>query len=306
MAIDPVLAQTLHVVVEEGTLDAAARRLHLTPSAVSQRLKLLEEQLGGRLLVRSKPVRATDAGRAVIRLARAYELIEHEAREALGIEAVEPGLRPRLTIAVSADSMATWFPEAVARFAREHDVQVELLREDQDATARLLADGTATAAVTSSATASPGCRVVPLGSLVYEAVAAPAWWRRWIGEEVPTTGAPEVPSEALAAAPRVDFDRSDDLQATWLRARGIDPLQTPTHHVPSTHDLGIAVELGLGWAMLLPHQTGPALREGRLVPLGGEPVVTPLYWQVSRVPSALLDALTSVVAATAREELRQG
>ena len=130
MPIDPALAETLRVVAEEGTLDAAARRLVMTPSAVSQRLKLLEQQLGQRLLVRARPVRLTEPGRVVVRFARSHALIEQEARAELGLEA--QGEHPRIGIAVNSDSLATWFMPALARFGLHHDAQLELQREDQD------------------------------------------------------------------------------------------------------------------------------------------------------------------------------
>lgn len=306
--IDPVLAQTFAVVLDEGTLEAAARALHVTPSAVSQRLRHLEQQVGQHLLVRSKPVRATEAGEVVLRFARRYVLLEAEALEDLGLE--DDGARPRLTLAVNSDSLATWFLPALAAFDRHHDTQIELLREDQDATAQLLASGAAMAAVTSSPVPSPGCSVTPLGRLVYVAVASPRWWERWIGDpsaaESLTAESSQVSADALAAAPRIDFDRSDDLQAAWLRDRGVDPSLGPRHLVPSTHDLAAAVEAGLGWGMLLTHQAEPLLREGGVLPLGGAAVTTPLYWQVSRSPSALLRALTDIVVDVARAQLRQG
>ncbi|MGA7149383.1 MAG: LysR family transcriptional regulator, partial [Microbacterium sp.] len=86
MRIPFELAETLAVVVDDGTLDAAAQRLHITPSAVSQRIKTLEELLGRVVLVRSKPVRPTDAGSAVIRLARQAALLEHDTLAELGAD----------------------------------------------------------------------------------------------------------------------------------------------------------------------------------------------------------------------------
>lgn len=294
MSIDPGLARTLRVVAEEGTLEAAARRQHMTPSAVSQRLKLLEQQLGQRLLVRSRPVRLTPPGEVVVRFARAHALIEQEASAELGLEA--QGERPRIGVAVNSDSLATWFVPALAAFAREHEAQLELQREDQDETARLLTTGAALAAVTSSPAAPPGYRSLPLGSLVYVACAAPEWTERWTG-----TADPEV----LARAPRIDYDLTDDLQATWLRRQGVDPALAPRHLVPSTHELADAVVAGLGWGMLLTMQAEPLLASGELVALGGQAVTTPLFWQVAKAPSALLEALTEAVLETARRELRQ-
>lgn len=52
---------TFAAVLREGTLDAAARSLNITPSAVSQRLKALEQASGRVLLQRSNPVQATES-----------------------------------------------------------------------------------------------------------------------------------------------------------------------------------------------------------------------------------------------------
>ncbi|MGO1482089.1 MAG: ArgP/LysG family DNA-binding transcriptional regulator [Brachybacterium sp.] len=297
--IDPALAETLRLVVEEGTLEAAARRQHMTPSAVSQRVKLLEQQLGQRLLVRAKPVRLTAPGEVVVRFARGQALLEQEASAALGLEA--QGEQPRIAIAVNSDSLATWFVPALSTFTREHDAQLELQREDQNETARLLTTGAALAAVTSAPAAPPGYRSLPLGSLVYVVVASPAWRERWTG----STSGPIGP-DVLSRAPRIDYDSSDDLQATWLRHQGVNPALAPRHLVPSTHELADAVVAGLGWGMLLTMQAEPLLARGELLALGGEPVTSALYWQVAKTPSVLLEALTGAVLETARTALHQG
>ncbi|WP_240613262.1 ArgP/LysG family DNA-binding transcriptional regulator [Brachybacterium endophyticum] len=222
MNVDPVLARTLAAVVDEGSLEAASRALHLTPSAVSQRVRLLEQTLGRRLLVRSRPVRATEAGQAVIRFARCHALIEAEAQEALGLE--DEGHAPRIAIAVNSDSSATWFIAPLASFVAEHDVQVEILREDQDATAQLLESGAAMAAVTSSALASPGCSVAALGSLVYEAVASPIWWERWVRDV--EEGDPTAPATSGgSSSPAGPAPSKGGVAVTR------DPQQSPTHRL---------------------------------------------------------------------------
>ncbi|WP_316300635.1 LysR family transcriptional regulator, partial [Clavibacter michiganensis] len=117
MSIPLDLARTLATVVEEGTLDAAARRLHVTPSAVSQRLRALEDRVGRVVLVRSKPVRTTEAGDAIVRLARQLALLEHDALSAIG---ADDGSTASLPLAVNADSLATWFLPPLARVAARH------------------------------------------------------------------------------------------------------------------------------------------------------------------------------------------
>src|SRR6478735_3546252 len=134
------LAATLAAVVDTGTMDAAARRLHITPSAVSQRIRALEERLGRVLLVRSKPARATADGERVVRLARQYALLSHDVLRELGdADEGERAAPVSLPLAVNADSLSTWFVTALSRVAAEHDVVFELHRDDQDFTAELLA-----------------------------------------------------------------------------------------------------------------------------------------------------------------------
>ncbi|MFE6997403.1 LysR family transcriptional regulator ArgP [Microbacterium sp. NPDC057659] len=291
MQIDAQLAATVAAVIDEGSFDAAARRLHVTPSAVSQRIKALEQQLGRVVVVRSKPVRATEAGEALVRLARQVALLEHDTITAFGLSPDQAGeTRVRVPLAVNADSMATWFLAPIARVARQHDIDVDLHRDDQNYTARLLESGEVMAAVTSESTPVGGCRVEPLGVLEYRPMATAAYLERWMPGG--------VTAEALASAPFVDFDRRDELQHDWLRAHGVDPWSVPRHYVPASYDFAQAVRLGLGWA-LIPLVQGV---EG-LVDLGGPATRTPLYWQQWNLRSPLLDAIAAEVAAEASSAL---
>ncbi|MFT4294758.1 MAG: LysR family transcriptional regulator ArgP [Micropruina sp.] len=286
MRIPLDLAETLAAIVDEGSLDAAAARLHLTPSAVSQRLKTLEHQVGRVLLVRSKPARPTQAGQAVLRLARQLALLEHETLAELGAD--EPSAAPiSVPLAVNADSLGTWFLAPLAELSRTHNVVFDLHRDDQDFTAGLLESGTVMGAVTSRARPVPGCRVVPLGVMRYEAVATAGFVRRWL---------PDGPTKAaLAAAPVVYFDRRDELQSQWLAERGVDPALPPRHFVPASADYAQAVLIGLGWGLLQPTQSADALAAGHLVRLGGATVEVELYWQQWNLHSPLLDAIAAEI-----------
>ncbi|CAI9393213.1 LysR family transcriptional regulator ArgP [Microbacterium sp. T2.11-28] len=291
MQLSAELARTLATVIDEGSLDAAARRLHITPSAVSQRIRSLEEQTGRVLLVRAKPVRPTEAAHAVVRYARQLALLEHDALAELGAE------RAQVTIplAVNADSLATWFLAPLARLSASRAVVFDLHRDDQDFTAALLEAGTVMGAVTSRSQPVAGCRVVALGTMRYEAVATPEFVARRL---------PEGPTaEALAVAPRVDFDRRDDLQRQWLEARGVAGDTGPRHYVPASHDFAVAVAMGFGWGLLPGFQSAAALASGELVRLGAPPVDVPLHWQQWNLRSALLDAVADEVVAEGRRVL---
>jgi LysR family transcriptional regulator (chromosome initiation inhibitor) len=296
MRFDREQLETLAAVVGDGTFDAAARRLNVTPSAISQRIKALEQQLGRVVVVRSKPVRATDSGAALLRLAQQLVVLEQEAAGELGLEGGDASA-PVVPLAVNADSMATWLLPALAEVAAQHPLAVELHRDDQEYTAALLADGTVMAAVTSDSKPVAGCTVTPLGRMVYRPVATPGFAARWFPRG--------VDGVALAAAPLIDFDRKDELQARYIRSVTRRPVSPPRHLVPASADFATAVTLGLGWGMLPDQQADAARAAGALVTLDDtRSIAVPRFWQQWNLRSALLDRVAAVVVAHARAALR--
>ncbi|MBN9224006.1 MAG: transcriptional regulator ArgP [Microbacterium sp. SCN 70-27] len=291
MRIPAVGAMTLAAVIDAGSLQAAAERLHVSPSAVSQRIRALEDDMGRVLLVRSKPPRPTPAAHAIVRYARRLTLLEDDAIREFG----DGDTRVSLPLAVNADSLATWFLAPLARLAARHPVVFDLHRDDQDFTAGMLEEGTVTGAVTSRAQPVAGCHVRALGVLRYEAVASPAFVDAWL--------AGGADAAVFSHAPVIDFDRRDDLQSRWLTARGVDPAAPPRHRVPASHDFAAATELGLGWALLPRLQSADALAAGRLVALGGPSIDVPLYWQQWNLRSELLDAVADEIVAEGRRVL---
>ena len=281
--------RALDATVREGTLEAAARALHVTPSAISQRLRALEITTGRVLLVRTKPVQVTDSGRTVLRLARQVDLLTADVARELGGPA--PDGAPVLPIAVNADSMATWVLPALAPLSAE--VCFDLHREDQQHTSALLRAGTVMAAVTSDAEPLPGCTSTRLGGMRYRPMATGDFAARWFPAG-PTPG-------ALARAPVVVFDRKDDLQHRYLHARAGRGVTPPAHYVPAAADFAAAVGLGLGWGMVPDHQAGPDLVV--LDPDGAVDVV--LHWQQCRMRSATLDRVREAVVSAAARELDQ-
>ncbi|TKJ19105.1 LysR family transcriptional regulator ArgP [Blastococcus sp. CCUG 61487] len=285
--------KALAAAVLTGSLDGAARELHVTPSAVSQRLKALEAATGRVLLVRSRPVRVTAAGAAVLRLARQVELLAADAARELRTDGTS-GAPVTVPLAVNADSLATWLLPALAPLAAEH--RFDLHSADQERTSDLLRDGTVMAAVTAASEPVPGCRAVRLGVMRYRPMATAAFAGRWFPGG--------VTADALAVAPVVVFDRDDDLQHAYLRRHGIT--HPAVHHVPSSADHLRAVRLGLGWGAVpdlqLAQAAGPG--GGELVELdadGATDVV--LYWQQWRLNSPALDRVAETVITTARAHL---
>lgn len=287
MKFDPAQLEALAAVVQAGTFDAAAAALHLTPSAVSQRVRALEQQAGQVLVLRTRPCRATPAGTELVRLAHQLALLDADAAAALGL-----GAGPvRVGVAVNADSLATWFPAALAGLGDR--LVIDLHREDQDRTAQLLRDGVVMAAVTADAAAVQGCRVLPLGAMRYRAMASPGFAARWLPEGCGT--------QAWTAAPVVAFTADDMLQRRFVGRGELGP----EHHVPSHPAYVAVIADGLGWGMVSEHEADAFARAGTLVDLApGRWLDVPLHWQRWSVRAAVLDDLTARVAAAAAAGLR--
>lgn len=286
--LDYALIDALAAVLREGSFERAARALHLTPSAVSQRVRQLEERVGQVLVVRANPARATPAGRALARHAEQVGLLEHELLAEL--PALAEGLQGRVTlpVAVNADSLASWFIAAAAEAADSAPLLLDLSLDDQEHTAEWLRSGEVVAAVTALADAVPGCRSVPLGRLRYCATASPAFMRRWFAES--------VDADALAQAPALTFNRRDRLQDRWLRQVLGHDQPAPTHWLPSTQAFVDGCLAGLGWGMNMQAMVRPLLDRGELVELvPGQTLAVPLYWQHRRRCPATLEVLSRAV-----------
>ncbi len=285
--------RALAAVLDEGSFDAAAARLHVTPSAVSQRIRALEQQVGQVLVVRARPPRPTEAGVVLARLAGQFAVLERDALAALRPQDDERW--QRLAIAVNADSLSTWFPAALAGLPA--GTLVDLRREDQDQTARLLRDGVVMAAVTADERTVQGCRARPLGAMRYVAVAAP----RFVGERL----AAGPTAAALDEAPMVAFNRDDALQSRFAQGLVGRSVAAPVHYVPSNAAFVEVLRAGLGWGMAFDAAVADDLASGALVELApGRPLDVPLYWQHWALRTPALDDLTARVERAAGAALR--
>ncbi len=294
--LDYAALSALAAVLREGSFERAALALHVTPSAVSQRIRLLEERAGCALVVRAQPCRATEAGRRLCQHVDRVRLLEQELHGVLPALAPQGAARVTVPVAVNADSLATWFAPALAGFAADAPVLVELAVDDQDHTAAWLASGTVLAAVTGSARPAAGCNSLPLGAMRYTAAASPAFVARHF--------AAGVGAGSLALAPSLVFSTKDDLQARWVRRLCHRHVDLPRHTLPSPQAFVTAGLAGMGWGLQPLALIAGHLADGSLVELlPGATLDVPLYWQHARAASALLDGLGRVVLAAARQAL---
>jgi LysR family transcriptional regulator (chromosome initiation inhibitor) len=289
-------ARTLLAAVDEGSFDGAAAALDVTPSAISQRVKALEQRVGRVLLTRTKPIRPTESGEVLVRYARQLVRLEADAAAELGLDTDQAPTT--LAVAVNADSLSTWFLDALELVPASLRVGFELLREDESQTAELLRRGRVAAAVTNQAHPVTGCLAEPLHVMRYRATASPAFVERWLSDG--------PIQQTLAYAPMLVFDRHDDLQHAYLRAltrgrAGNPGAHSATRHlVPTSEGFLGAVARGLGWGMI-PDEQAAMLPPGALVDLApGRVVEVPLYWQHWKLDSPALRALTEAVLTVGR------
>jgi LysR family transcriptional regulator (chromosome initiation inhibitor) len=273
-------------VIADGSFDAAADRLHVTPSAVSQRIKALEQRVGQVLVVREKPCTATTAGVPLLRLAAQTALLEAEALAEMG----GGGALPRIALAVNADSMSTWFTGV---FTKLDDVLFDIRIEDQDHSARLLREGVVMGAVTTERTPVTGCRVQPLGVMRYIPVASKAYVKRYLPDGFTTHAAAEAPSLA--------WNRDDALQDQLVRRVFRRDIRRPQHFVPTAEGFGAAVRAGLGWGMFPDTLAAAHIRDGSFVRIADAHLDVPLFWQCWKLDSAIVNRITAVVRTAAAE-----
>ncbi|SDV48725.1 LysR family transcriptional regulator ArgP [Chitinasiproducens palmae] len=294
--IHPQLA-AFAAVIEEASFEVAARRLSITPSAVSQRIKALEDRLGQVLVVRQAPCRPTPAGERLLRRVRPMQALEAEALADFLPEDTAVSSARSIAIAVNDDSLNTWVVAALSRLHAQHGYLFDVRVDDQDHTLELLRDGSVLGAVTAEATPLRGCNVQPLGVMRYRAIASPAFAARYFDAG--------VDAAALAHAPMIVFNRKDALQWRFVRRITRARLVPPVHYLPSATGFVEAAARGLGWCLAPESLADPALAAGTIVVIDpARWLDVPLYWQHAAVRSSTLQQLSLALRETAATALR--
>jgi LysR family transcriptional regulator, chromosome initiation inhibitor len=288
----------LAAVVREGSFERAAKALHVTPSAVSQRIRLLEERLGCALVVRAQPCEATETGRLLCHHIDRVSMLEHELRTDMPSFVQNEPKHVSVPLAVNADSLATWFTNAINSFGRDAPVLFQIAVDDEGHTAQWLRSGQVLAAVTATQEPASGCNSMPLGAMRYVAAASPTFVERYF-----TNG---IDAHSLATSPSLMFNAKDELQQRWTQLNYGNTIQMQRHTLPSSQAF-VAAALGdLGWAMHPEDLVREHLKCGALMELKPDsPLDIPLFWQHARMASSLLRDLTAAVLQSAKAGLVQ-
>lgn len=297
---DPIALACLAAIIEEGSFDLAAQRLSITQSAVSQRLRSLETQVGTVLLVRSRPLKATPAGQLLLKHAKMLRLLGADLNAELQALAPSQSIdlkhQERISVAINADSIATWALPALGPLVSA-GLPLEIIADDQEFTHEWLSNGEVLGCVTSLPQALRGCTIEPLGQMHYTAVACP----RFAAERLPHG----LDAHHFMDLPFIAFNRKDHLQAAFVKARfGLSRVLLQQRFVPSCEAQVSAVLAGWGVSVLPDIKVRPLLEQGLLIDLApGHRLSVTLYWHCWRLQSAVLQALTKALRLGAQQHL---
>ncbi|MDM8535957.1 LysR family transcriptional regulator ArgP [Desulfobacterales bacterium HSG17] len=279
--LDYKLIEAMAVVIQEGGFDRAAQVLHLTQSAVSQRVKLLEEQTGQVLMARTSPPVPTSAGKQLLRHYLQVKQLEDDLSESFIYSKKDSFIS--LAIGINADSLATWFFKAVYPFLEKEHVLLDLRIDDQEETFRMLRNGEVTGCISTKVQPIQGCRIDFLGAMNYRLVAAPDFAGQWFPQG--------LTKESLKKAPAVIFNRKDKLHSKMIEQifdKNFN--QIPAHYIPSSEKFADLIVSGFAYGMLPDWQTLPLLQSGRIIDIAHPYFVSAaLYWHCWNLKSRLLE-----------------
>ncbi len=300
---DPAALECLAAIVEEGGFERAAQRLNVTQSAVSQRLRALEAQVGSVLIVRSRPLKPTAAGQLLLKHTKQLRLLRADLeRDLQELAPSAPGSGredERVSIAINADSIATWALDALHDLVCQR-LPVEIIVDDQDFTQEWLRSGQVLGCVTTLKQALRGCRMVSLGAMHSRAVASSSFAKKHLPQGLTAHNFREVPF--------LSFNRKDDMAAEFVaRAYGLKRVALNHLFVPSSEGQAHAVKAGWAVGVLPDLMVREALAQGQLVDVApGQVLPIQLYWHCWNLESEVLDALTQALTEASARDLVQG
>lgn len=297
---DPDALECLAAIVEEGGFERAAQRLSITQSAVSQRLRALEAQVGTVLIVRSRPLKPTAAGQLLLKHTKMMRLLradlERDLKELAPSSLGGSREDERISIAINADSIATWAMDALKDLVCL-GLPLEIITDDQDFTQEWLREGQVLGCVTTLKLALRGCKVVPLGAMNYIAVAETSYALQHYPDGMTAYN--------FRNSPFVAFNRKDDMQCEFVgKVFGLKRVALNQIFVPSSEGQVRAALAGWGVSVVPELLAREHIAQGRLVNLAPKHVLPiGLYWHCWNLTSDVLDALSNALLAAADKSL---
>jgi len=270
MILDYKLLDALAKTVELQSFDLAAKHLYITQSAISQRIKNLEENIGQPVLIRSQPLKVTRAGEKLLAHYNMVQQLENEMLPSLLPNApVEP---LKVSLAINADSLATWFISALAPILNKYLIELDLIIDRESVTIEKLKNGSAMGAVSTNAKPLPGYRTFKLGDINYILVASKSFQQRYFANGLTT--------ESLKMAPGVSYDHKDDMHTRFISQHfNLAASEYYCHTVRSSEAFVELAKQGLAYCLVPELQIKNELAKGELINLcPDKQLVETLYW----------------------------
>jgi LysR family transcriptional regulator (chromosome initiation inhibitor) len=254
--IDYKLLEAIAMVVQEGGFEKAATLMNLTQSAVSQRVRLLEERAGKILLSRTSPPQPTDAGQKLIKHYLQVRLLEDSLEE--GISDSDDSNPVRLSLGINADSLSSWFLPAIGDLLGDGKILIDMHVDDQEQTHKLLRGGVVVGCISDLASPMQGCKVDFLGAMKYRLLARPEFISKWFPEGLTVSAAEN--------APAVMFTRKDMLHYKILQRVLDEAIKVKAiHYVPSNDQFMKMISLGYAYGMVPDWQSKTLRSKGEVV-----------------------------------------
>ena len=284
-----------HEVLRYGGFEKGAQALNLTQSAVSQKIKRLEQSVGGPVLVRTKPLRATPLGKELLAHIQKVSVLE----EALNIQSGLEAQAAPISVAVNNDVLATWFSQVMAAFSSARDNPVHIVNADQTQTRDILQQGRVMACISQTGTPVTGGQSIRLGTMRYQLYASPRFIERYLHKG--------ISPERVMKTPGLLYDEYDVTLLSDYQRECLDiaPSFTTCHWFPSSHGFVKMALDGVVWALLPTLQVEQEVSAGELVPVFPQKELgVPLFWHWTTLESAALADLTKAVKKVAKAQLK--
>lgn len=291
MLIDYKSLKILLTVIEKNHFERAASSLHMTQSAISQRIKQLEAYYGEPLLIRTQPYQATPLGEKLLSHYKKVALLEATIAQ----ELTDTQSPLSFAIAINRDSLETWFKPIFPQLPT--DITLDIFSDDQEITIQYLKKGLVIGAVSTQAKVLSGCHAHYLGIMDYCLVASPSFKKRFFRT---------LSKEALLNAPAILFDNKDHLHQHYLK-RFFQIKHKPNYHfVPSISCFKEAAIHGLGYGLIPEIDIQKELRSGTLVQLAPKKTwPMPLYWHHFAMENKVLQSFNDLILKLAKKALKQ-
>ncbi|TMM47486.1 ArgP/LysG family DNA-binding transcriptional regulator [Colwellia ponticola] len=267
---DYKLLAALAEVIELQSFELAAQKLFISQSAVSQRIKALEEHVGQPVLIRNQPIVATIAGEQLLSHFKKVKQLEHELVPLLS---PDTPIKPmKVALAVNADSIATWFIDAITPVLKNYLVELNLIIEHEERTLDKLRSGQAIGAVSVIEKPLKGYRSFKLGEMQYCLVASKGFAQKYFPDG--------VSRRSLKMAPAISYDHKDDMHVRYIAKHfNLAASEYYCHSVRSSEAFVELVKQGVAYCLLPKLQIEQELKTGQLISLcPDKDLVETLYW----------------------------